>query len=659
LDRLRSAVLRARESATPEHLVVGACLVFALFVQSGFFAYSTWMLGDMAYHRGVAYTMQAGMLQGEGPFRGLLTYYGGLFPLFVGFAADFLGTTFDAVVSVISWSGGIWWVLAVWILGRHLWPSSRSTVAVFVALATFAAPFSSFAGASSEPVVWTESVLAGSHAYWPIFPRDIALILLVVTAAVLLLEQSRRRIVIVGVLIGLMMSLHVQIAILAGWLVTTYTLWLAYREKAPTRLADIPAIGAVSLLVSAWWWLPRVGPTIEGGLWIADNPLRLALRLDPISYVIDLGMVGVLSVIGFLLLMSSRQRGRSADFLLVWAVSLLAILPLDRMIEAFSFLSERRLWLVFSIPATAAAAVGGMALLRIFWARRSVAVAVVLAAIISSLPGIQATLQTLHGVYVPGRAGQVSYDEALWQPVWADLNNLNREQHGIVVGTYDTNAIWSWSFSGAQVVSAFMPGYVKVGFDLDLLTGLGYEGRLRLQKSAFMGRDAMCRLLPSAGVSAFLLERSGGFVATYDQTTAMDYRVDPRDRNAANIERQVRADVVYYDRSDHDYLLIRKDGRYRTNWIDRDIRRVVIQARFGKVTAPTMRVIAGGRNVEFNGSESADDLYVLDVPAGLANGVRVIALRPLRLYRVTAYEEIPGTAGPDGPFTIDVPSFCG
>ena len=47
-------------------------LTWAVVVGSNLFQISSWIVGDIAYHRGVAYTMQGAAWQGEGPFVGLL-----------------------------------------------------------------------------------------------------------------------------------------------------------------------------------------------------------------------------------------------------------------------------------------------------------------------------------------------------------------------------------------------------------------------------------------------------------------------------------------------------------------------------------------------------------------------------------------------------------
>lgn len=60
-------------------------------------------MGDIAYHRGVAYTMQGAAWQGEGPYVGLLSYYGGLYPMVFGGLAGLFGASFDHVLSVGSW----------------------------------------------------------------------------------------------------------------------------------------------------------------------------------------------------------------------------------------------------------------------------------------------------------------------------------------------------------------------------------------------------------------------------------------------------------------------------------------------------------------------------------------------------------------------------
>ena len=78
--------------------------VAALVLGSNLFQVSSWIAGDIAYHRGVAYTMQGGTWQGEGPYVGLITYYGGLYPLVLARLDTILGLPFDTVLSYMSWA---------------------------------------------------------------------------------------------------------------------------------------------------------------------------------------------------------------------------------------------------------------------------------------------------------------------------------------------------------------------------------------------------------------------------------------------------------------------------------------------------------------------------------------------------------------------------
>jgi hypothetical protein len=633
-------------------ILVAVAGLFAIVVQSGFFTSSDWMLGDLAYHRGVAYTMQAGSLQGEGPYRGLITYYGGLFPLALGTAAAWLGLSFDALLSVVSWFAGIAWVIAAYVLGRRLWPANRLTVGAFVLLATVAVPFSTDSNA-----IWVDSTLASSQNYWPLYPRDVALMLMLLTAAALLNPSTRRRVVISGLLIGAMVMFHLQLAVVTGWLVAASIGWASLRERQPRRLLGIAAVAAIALLVSAWWWIPRVGPTLaSGGLLLADYPDQAFLSPGLPSYLTNMGLVGVLSLLGFALLVAKRFGSPAATLLVVWACSILALLVLDWTGHPVGLISERRLWLVFSIPATAAAAAAATELLRLL--PRAAAGAFLLAAVLSLLPGSLATFQQVRTAWTEGQAGQVGFDPVTWRPLWQSLNQRVRSQHGMVLGTYDTYALWTWSFSGAQPVSVWLPGYVKLGFDPAAVTGLGYLDRRQILTSAFAGRDAMCDGFAQAGATTFLLDRNDGLVATYDRTPAMDNRVDPSVRTLGSIEREVSPGVVYEDQNSYDLLLMSAGGSYHIDWVDPEIERLVIVAQLATGEDPAMTVRAGEKPVKFHASSAGRAAYVVETPSGVTDGVTIRARRNVRLFRISAFTHVPGVPGPDGPFLVEADRLC-
>jgi hypothetical protein len=646
--------IKAHSAGLPsvDVILVAVAGLFALVVQSGFFTTSDWMLGDLAYHRGVAYTMQAGSLQGEGPYRDLITYYGGLFPLAFGTVAAWLGLSFDALLSVVSWFAGLAWVMAVYALGRRLWPTDRLTVGAFVLLATVAVPFS-----AEKSAIWVNSTLASSQNYWPLYPRDVALMLMVLTAAALLEQGTTRRVVISGLLIGAMVMFHIQLAVVTGWFAAASIGWASLRARQPLRLLELAAIAGIALLVSAWWWIPRVGPTLaSGSLLLTDYPDESFLSLGLLSYLTNMGLAGVLSLLGFALLVARRFRSPAATLLLVWACSILALLVLDWTISALGLISERRLWLVFSIPATAAAAVGATELLRLL--PRPAAAALLVAAAVSLLPGSLATFQQVRTAWIEGQAGQVTFETATWRPLWQSLNQRVRSQHGLVLGTYDTYAVWTWSFSGAQPVSVWLPGYVKLGFDPAAVTGLSYLDREQILTSAFAGRDAMCDGFSRVGATTFLLDRNDGLIATYDRTPAMDYRVDPSARTLGSTEREVSPGVVYEDQNSYDLLLMSAGGSYHIDWVDRKIKRLVIVAQLATGSDPAMTVRAGEQMVRFRASSAGRASYVVETPSGVTDGITIHARRNVRLFRISAFTRVPGMSGPDGPFIVGTDRLC-
>src|SRR4029078_11723295 len=175
-------------------------------------------------------------------------------------------------------------------------------------------------------------------------------------------------------------------------------------------------------------------------------------------------------------------------------------------------------------------------------------VARVLAAALSLVPGTKATLEAVNGGgRNAGYAGHLQYEPAGWVPRWAQLHDEVVERHGVVMATYDTYAVWTWSFSGAQQTGSWLPGRVKLGFDPKVLTGMGYLERNELVAKAFTGRESMCALLPPTGATDLLLERSSGFVARYEVKPAAAYRVDPRDRDLESIDREVGPGLRYRD----------------------------------------------------------------------------------------------------------------
>jgi len=225
------------------------------------------------------------------------------------------------------------------------------------------------------------------------------------------------------------------------------------------------------------------------------------------------------------------------------------------------------------------------------------------------------------------------------------------------MATYDTYAVWTWSFSGAQQTGSWLPGPVKLGFDPKVLTGMGYLERNELVAKAFTGRESMCALLPPTGATDLLFDRSSGFVATYDVTPAASYRVDPRERDLESIDREVGPGLRYRDAGGFDELELQGGATYRVSWSDPGIRRIAILAQMPVGEPESMTVDTGKDIAAFAADSQLPTRYVIDTPAGV-DSVVITATRNVRLFRVSGFTEVPGFAGSDGPFLTDMASFC-
>lgn len=379
-------------------ILLAATAIFALVVLTAGFYRSNWMLGDIAYHRGVAYTMQAGLLQGEGPFAGLTTYYGGLYPLGLGLIAG--SRPFDTVLSVVSWPASLLIPMALLLLGTRLWGRDRLAIALFVFLGTIAAPLH-----SDRNLVWVDSVLPMGSAFWPLYPRDVALSLLI--AGLWSATSDRRfvRVGLTGVAVGLTATLHAQMALLLSWFIVVYFVGRCFERRSVIPLVEGTAAAGIALIVSAWWWVPRVTALQAGGLLLADYPGREAMRLAPVSFIQAFGVIGILSIFGMALLAALWRLHRSWRIVAVWLAAFLPLILVNRAFPSIELFTERRIWLVASIGLVALAA--NVAVLiaralprragRLTLPRAAGAWAVATVIVIMSVPGTIATARVMRG----------------------------------------------------------------------------------------------------------------------------------------------------------------------------------------------------------------------------------------------------------------------
>ncbi|MFL5673382.1 MAG: hypothetical protein ACJ779_00090 [Chloroflexota bacterium] len=639
-------------------------LAWAVVVGSNLFQVSSWIVGDIAYHRGVAYTMQGAAWQGEGPFVGLLTYYGGLYPMVLGGVAGALAQPFDRILSVASWGLALLWPLACWWTGRRIWPGRSLAAALFVLLAVTAAPF------TNRVLVWVDSPLASAQGGFPVYPRDLALVCLVVAVGFTLSTSRRGRVLGVGIAVGAMILVHLQIALLAAWLLTVWACVRAVRERHPRPLIELAGAGLIALAASSWWWLPRLAATIQSrGLLLGGFPGAPPLRLGLGDAVMAFGVVAIYGFLGLAVLGARRPLpGRIAPFL-VWIVAFLPLVLVDRLVDGSDLVSERRVWLLVSIPLMVIAAA---ALTKILGRLRpAIAVAVVALVVVApSVPGTLATARLVRDAWEPGRAGGRVFDAAAWDPVFADLAARVRADGHHVAITYDADAPWVWSFSGAQVPSLWLPGPFKLGFDPERATGRSYLDRLRDQEAAFSGgRDAICRFTEAYGGGSIVLDVEDGMVGLRDVSPASRYRVDPRDRSEATIERDVGGGLTYVDRGGLDVLRMTRGATWQPPFRDPDARLLAVEILVpppppGAATTPTdeplIEVDTGSGRTSFGDGLAPGWARVVVPVTGVGDAVTIRALADVDLVRATAFDPVDGLPLPaaDGPVRLAPAALC-
>src|SRR5262249_61826186 len=107
------------------------------------------------------------------------------------------------------------------------------------------------------------------------------------------------------------------------------------------------------------------------------------------------------------------------------------------------------------------------------------AVLVAGALLLPGLPALVATQDLISTLwYAPIRSNGLQFEPAEWSPVWDQLNREVRERGSYQVAAPEEYGASLWAYSGAQVVSLWLPGPYKLGYDPKPLTSYGDEQRL-------------------------------------------------------------------------------------------------------------------------------------------------------------------------------------
>ncbi len=639
------------------NILLAITFLFALIAQTMLFEHSTAMGGDVEYHRGVGFTMSAGSFSGEGPIHGVVSYFGGLYPLSLGWGSRLLGVSFDSLLSVVSWFFVLALPLALWWLGRRLWPAARLEPAVLAFVGTVGSSL-----ALDDRSMWVYSVLPSGANLWPLYPRDVALVLFVVVLALVVGAEARGRIALAGLVAGVAIGTHAQLGVYSVAIAVAYLLWRSWPERAWRRwLVDSAIVGGVALGASVWWWWPRLEVFVETRRVVLKSfPTLTRPDSSPAGIVVALGFVGILAVPGVVLALRHRRSGEG--FAAVWLLAMLPFALLGIVLGDIGIMTPRRVVVLLALPIVICAAVAATALLR-----RSrvwlVLPLVILAVVIPSASEAAQTRDLVSERWVP-RTGHDPFAHTTWEAALETLQSAMLDRGSVQVIAADNDALFIWKHSGAQPFSFLAAGGVKLGFDPGLTTDYGYLRRVHLlDRAQAAGLPGLCRLAHRTGSDFIVARRDGDLLGTRDIRPSARYRVDPRDRDRETINRRVGPGVRYFDRSSTEQLQVLSGGHLDLDWSGPEVRRIDVFEDRARPVPPMTLELGDGTRVEPEIVPAGKSLVALRfaTPDGVPRGstLRVNPQRRVVISRIIGYERVPGLPGSGtGPVVLDPARVC-
>ncbi len=616
---------------------------YALFVQTLAFHRANDIHGDIAYHRGVAASMVGGDLNGQGPIHGLLSYFGGLFPMSLGYGAHAFGVSFDSFISAVSWPATLALPLALWWLGRRIWDDDL-TPALLAFLGTVSGPI------GNDPAArWVRSVLPSGANFWPVYPRDIGLVLVIVTVAIALRPPRFASTILAGATAALALGFQVQFGFYAMAAGGATIAWVSYRNPdRRTWVLHAGILGVTGTVASVWWWWPRLQTYRESGhLLLKSFPGNTDPPLSVAGLVGAFGLLGIFGILG--LVMVARRGSKNERFFAVWFALFIPIAIGGIVLGDTGVLTGRRVLFLASLPLTVCAASAATRFARHVDLRLAVPVAL----IVVTVPGI------VEARWIRDRvdAAWVSpappdpYAVPTWANTFTSLRSRVANHGSSVVLASDNDAEFIWEHTGAQPTSLWLPGWVKLGFPLRPTTGTGYLTRVRTTQAGFgSGRRGVCAEAHRYQVDRIVLRSNADGVALYDVRPSARWRVDPKNRTERSIHRSVGPALTYLDVNENELLAFGRGGHVSLDWHAPEVRAVEIEflPRSGDVSPPpvTLRLANGTALVpEFSGRGTGRMAAHFPTPDGIPNGASIEAGGRMTINRVSGFVPLPTLLG--------------
>ena len=546
----------------------------------------------------------------------------------------------------------------MWIwLGRRIWPRRWLEPALLAFLGTVGSSL-----AFDNQLIWVKSVLPSGANLWPLYPRDVALVLVIAALAVMVGGRTLKRAAVVGVILAAVFCIHAQLGFYGIAIVASYGLWMAWRDKLGAWVAQVALSTVLAFGLSAWWWWPRLHIVLDTHtLLLKSWPGRPSPPLSPWGILVALGMVGVLAIPGIVL--TFRRRERTLRYAATWlAVSVPLALAASALGDA-GLITDRRVWLFAAIPMLICATVGAAAIVRKAPLVPSLLVIVALVAV-PSFREAQRTLDT-----VDLRWGVLErpdlYADADWNPVFDELRGQVIDHGGRELVAPDGDADFVWTETGAQPVSLWLPGSIKLGFDPKAETGLSYLERVRMSEAAFHeGLDGLCRLAHRHD-AALVLRHDGSLLGTRDVRPSAKYRVDPKHRVASSLNRAVAPDTVYEDRNSSEALVLTPGAVLPVGFSGPRIKLldVLLEPMYPDVFANprlTLRFPDGTAIQPVQKRLARNSIRLrYRLPNGLPAGSALDAQDQVSIVRMIGYEQVPGFHGAgSGPVVVNQAAVC-
>lgn len=625
-------------------LIIGT-FVFAFVVQSQFFAFTNSAKGDIAYHRGVAGTMLGGNLEGEGPLPGLLSYYGGLYPLTIGYMSRALGASFDGTLSVLSWFATLALPATLVLLGRRVWPRRPLEVGMLVFIGTVGSSLG-----TNKDVRWVGSFLPSGANMWPVYPRDIGLTVLVLALAVAMGGSRPLRAVLVGILAGIGVCVQPQLGLLTigavwAWILTGSG-WPPKREAVWRALLVTVAAAAVS----AWWWIPRLVAVMDYQPLALQSWPSKPLHLGPVVILEAFGATGFLMIAGFVLSVRAGVRSKAESFFLWWVTAAIPAVIIGSILGDQGIITPRRAWFLASVPVVVLAARAGTALVR----RTPLAVGLPLIVLAIAVPSTAEVLETrreLATAWADRAPRAEPFAAKTWDPVLALLRDQVWSHGPMRVIAPDNDAAFVWSETGAQPFSLWLSGADKLGFDAKKATGIAYMDRVRRSQRAFAsGRAGLCALARDHGVDALVLRAADGLIAFRDLRPSTRWRVGPGERSHETVLRRVGPGLLYRDKNSFEDLELPRHGSIPLGFSGAGIQIVDVQLgiAYPDQRIPTTTLVFPDGSL-VTGQSHRDGITVttrFKTPAGVPPGTSVMTLERTTIIRLSGYEHLTGLSMP-------------